>query len=516
MEFFADPMIAGLSQLVRPDVLFMIVAGTVVGLGFGIVPGLQSVTALSVFLPVSYYWDPILSMYFFAGVIGSAGNGGAITSILLNMPGTAQNAATMLEGYPLTKKGRAIYALALSASASGAGAVFGVVALVAALPVFLPLLLKFGPAEIFWIATFGLVTLVLAVNGDPAKGLVTVGLGVILAIVGLGGPGLPVPRFTFDSLYLYEGLNLVVVVIGLLVVSEAFGTLVAGVRMRQAAHERDPLPPAPDKAERRTQLREGLVEPLRRPWLFIRSSAIGTFVGAIPGVGGTVAQFMSYNAALASSKNPEEFGKGSVEGLIATEAATNAKDGGALLPTLLFGIPGSADMALLLAAWQLHGLRPGPSFLETNGAIAWALIFGLLFSNILNSIFTAVAAPGLSRLPRVDPLLVAPIVLCASMVSVYAIRENFWDVALVIGFGLLGYLQKLFGYPVIGVVIGFVLGGVMEFNFYLALQSSLGDPVIFVTGPISLALAVGTVIATVWCAVRMVKRGAGARAGGAA
>ncbi len=505
MDLFADAMIPGLIQLARPDVLFMIVAGTLVGLGFGIVPGLQSVTALSVFLPISYYWDPILSMYFFAGVIGSAGNGGAITSILLNMPGTAQNAATMLEGYPLTQKGRAIFALALSASASGLGAVLGVLALVLALPVFMPLLLEFGPAEIFWIATFGLVTLVLAVGADPAKSLISIGFGMVLAMIGFGGPGLPAPRFTFDSLYLYEGLNLVVVVIGLLVVSEAFITFLAGLRARGS---NAPLPAAvvlPDRAERRAQLVAGLREPFRRPFLFLRSSGIGVFVGAVPGVGGTVAQFMSYNAARAASKEPEMFGKGSVEGLIATESATNAKDGGTLLPTLLFGIPGSADMALLLAAWQLHGLRPGPLFLETNGAIAWALIFGLLLSNILNSVFTAAAAPSLARLPRINPLLVAPVVLCASMISVYAIRENVWDVGFVIAFGFLGTLQKLFGYPVIGMVIGFVLGGVMEFNFYLALQSSLGDPLVFVGSPIAIVLAVATTAAAAWCLVKMAR-----------
>jgi putative tricarboxylic transport membrane protein len=296
-------------------------------------------------------------------------------------------------------------------------------------------------------------------------------------------------------------------VIGLLVVSEAFGNLIQTASPGWGS--------ATGKGPRRqvlldgtwqSQMVDGLRAPFRYFWVFLRSSAIGTFVGALPGVGGTVAQFMSYNAAVAASKQPEKFGKGSIEGLVATEAATNAKDGGALFPTLLFGIPGSADMALVLAAWQLHGLQPGPLFLEDNADLAWALILGLLLSNIINSILTVIFSPVLSRVPGIDIRYVAPVVLVTSMVAVYAIRMNFWDIVMVTAFGIFGYFQKSFGYPVIGTVIGFVLGRVIEFNFYFALQSSLGTFSVFVGSPISVVLMLLTLISGLWCVYRIAKR----------
>ena len=507
MDFFGEPLMLGLAQLLQPSVLLYILAGTLVGLAFGVVPGLQSVTALSIFLPITFWWDPLLSMYFFAGIIGSAANGGAITSILLNMPGTAQNAATMLEGYPLTRQGKAVFALNVSACASGLGAIFGVVMLVLFLPVFVPVLLSFGPAEIFWVGSFGLVTLVLAISSNVTKGLVAVGVGLVFAAVGLGGPNMPVPRFTFGSAYLLDGLNLVVVVIGLLVVSEAFMNLIKSAAPSWGrAGETAAAGQVPLEGSWRSQTKQGLAAPFRHIWVFLRSSAIGTFVGALPGVGGTVAQFMSYNAAVAASRQPEKFGKGSVEGLVATESATNAKDGGALFPTLLFGIPGSADMALVLAAWQLHGLQPGPLFLEDNANLGWALILGLLLSNIINSILTVLFSPVLSRVPGIDIRYVAPVVLVTSMVAVYAIRANFWDVVMVIAFGFFGFFQKRYGFPVIGTVIGFVLGRVIEFNFYFALQSSLGTFAVFVGSTISIVLMLMTLAAAVWCIYRIARR----------
>jgi putative tricarboxylic transport membrane protein len=244
VEGLAAALAEGFAQATTLDALLFMAFGTVVGFGFGILPGLQSVTAMAVFLPLTYWWTPVQAMYFFAGIIGAAGNGGAITAIVLNIPGTAQNAATMLEGYPLTKQGRAVFALNLSAAASWLGAVFGVVVLLALVPVFLPFLISFGPAETFWVAVFGLVTMVLAVSGSPAKGLVAIAIGVTLAIVGMGGPRLPVPRFTFDSTYLLDGIEIVVVVIGFLVLSECL-LQVAGVwaRGREAGQVTRAAPP---------------------------------------------------------------------------------------------------------------------------------------------------------------------------------------------------------------------------------------------------------------------------------
>lgn len=505
MEAFALAFIGGLSQATESGALLMMLLGTAVGLGFGIIPGLQSVTALSVFLPITYYWSPVYSMYFFAGIIGSAGNGGAITAILLNIPGTAQNSATLLDGYPMAQQGRAVFALNLSASASWLGSLFGVLVLVAFVPVFLPFVLSFGPAEIFWIGVFGLVSMTVAISSSIAKGLASVGIGVFLSIIGLGGPRLPVARFTFGSDYLLDGLNLVVVVIGFLVISECFAQMAQIWGGKGAQITADEIPAAPSADDWRQQMADGLLAPFRHFALFMRSSALGTLIGAIPGVGGSVAQFLSYNAAVASSKNPETFGTGRIEGLVATEAATNAKEGGALLPTLLLGIPGNAEMALVLAAWQIHGLEPGPLFLNEHADLAWALVFGLVISNFVSSALTIAASPKLSRLPHFDMGLVLPAVLVASLIAAFAIRANFLDVAALIFIGLFGWLMRAFGYSVIGVVIGFVIGGVIEKNYYTALQSSLGGYSVFIASGTAIVLAAATTLTLLISIYRVAK-----------
>lgn len=504
MESLAAALIEGIAQATTADALLFMLFGTVVGYVFGILPGLQSVTAMSVFLPLTYWWSPAQAMYFFAGIIGAAGNGGAVTAIVLNLPGTAQNAATTLEGYPMTRAGRAVFALNLSAAASWLGAVFGVVVLLALVPVFLPLLLSFGPAETFWVAVFGLVTMVLAVSGAPAKGLVAICLGVLLAIIGMGGPRLPVPRFTFESSYLLDGLEIVVVIIGFLVVSECI-LQVANIwaHGRESGIAKRATRAASQDWKR--QAIEGWKAPFRHWPVFLRSSALGTAVGALPGVGGTVSQFLSYNLAVATTKDSTRIGKGAEDALVATEAATNSKEGGALFPTLLFGIPGNAEMALVLAAWQIHGLEPGPAFLTTHGALAWALVFGLLFANLVASLGTALASPWLARLPGFDMGILAPVVLVASLMSAYTVRSNFLDLGLLLMLGVFGALLRLYGYSVIGVVIGFVLGDVIERNFYTALQSSLGDYGVFVASPVAAVLAAMTALAFVFCAVKVAR-----------
>ncbi|MBU8546202.1 MULTISPECIES: tripartite tricarboxylate transporter permease [Roseomonadaceae] len=504
MDNLATALLEGLAQATTFDALLFMIFGTVIGYVFGILPGLQSITAMSVFLPLTYWWTPAQAMYFFAGIIGAAGNGGAVTAIVLNMPGTAQNAATTLEGYPMTRAGRAVFALNLSAASSWLGAVFGVVVLIALVPLFLPFLLSFGPAETFWVAVFGLVTMVLAVAGSPAKGLIAIAIGVFLAIIGMGGPRLPVPRFTFGSGYLLDGLEIVVVIIGFLVVSECL-LQVAGVWARGRASGVATNAVTRISGDWKQQMIDGWKAPFRHPGIFLRSSALGTAVGALPGVGGTVAQFLSYNLAVATTKDASQIGKGAEDALVATEAATNSKEGGALFPTLLFGIPGNAEMALVLAAWQIHGLEPGPSFMTTHGALAWALVFGLLFSNLVASIGTAAASPWLARLPGFDMGILAPAVLVASLMSAYTVRSNFLDLGLLLAIGVFGAFLRLYGYSVIGVVIGFVLGDVIERNFYTALQSSLGDYSVFVGSPVAAVLAAITAIAALVCGVKVAR-----------
>ena len=489
---------AGLEQMVSLPAIAGLFAGTVLGFIFGVIPGLQSVTALVVVLPFTFGLDPLVAMYIFAGIIGSAGRGGSITAIALGIPGTAQNAATVLDGYPMSKRGETSRALGIAASTAMLGATFGLVTLLLFIPVFVPFLMSFGPAERFWIMAFGLVAMSVALPTNFLAGLAAVSIGIILAGIGFGGPTIAVPRFTFGSTYLTDGLDLVAVIIGLLVVSEAIGYLFQ-------SRQQGGIVALPGSSRATLEWKlflRAMLEPLRYPVTVIRSSAIGTLIGAVPGVGGVVAQFFSYNMAYAASKEQNLYGKGSVEGLIAAEAAVDAKEGGILLPTVVFGIPGNGEMALVLAAWMIHGLQPGPFFLDTHAHLVWALILGLFFANVIATVMTLGCCSLAARIPRLRADHVGIGVIVFSLLAMMAVRQNLWDAGLVLAIGLLGFILREAGIPVIGIVIGFVLGKVMEADFYTALQSGRGQYTVFFESPVSLVLSAGTALIIVWTGVK--------------
>ena len=505
MEIFAA-FGDGFARLLSPSILLALLGGTLFGWVFGILPGLGPLNAMAIALPLSFWWHPVIGMYFFAGIMGASSQGGAITSILLRMPGTAQNAATMFDGHPLARQGKAGWALGIAAGTSVYGACFGIFVLLALIPVFLPILLAFGPAEKFWLMIFGLIAMTLAVRADMAKGFVAVGLGFLLTFVGLGGPEFPVERFTFGSTYLLDGLNLVAVLIGLLVVSESIDYLAQGIKGGKGVAQ-IVFSSAPRHSffkELRAALR-GLLVPFRYPVCVARSALIGTAIGAVPGVGGVVAQFISYDAARAASNHPEEFGRGSPEGLIAAESAVNAKEGGTLLPTLLFGIPGNAETALLLGAWQIYGVQPGPYFLERHADLAWALILGLTLSNAISSAITVFTVGATSWVPRLDTRYLAPSILVLVAISLIALRGSVLDLGIGVLAGVFGFALQRFGYPVIGTVIGFVLGGAIEQNFYTALQSARGSYEVFIGSPISVGLFLATVLVPVLVFLRRLR-----------
>ena len=487
MEFYAK-FPEGLGHLLSLQPLLALAFGAVFGFVFGVIPGLQTITALVVLLPFTFGLDPIVAMYLFAGIIGTGGQGGSVTAIAVGVPGDASNVATVLDGYQFTKKGETSRALGIANGTAMLGATFGLVALLLFIPIFLPFLMLFGPAELFWVMTFGLVAMSAALPGPFLKGLVAVCLGVLMSFVGYGGPTIAVPRFTFGSSYLLDGLDLVAIIMGLLVVSEALENVFHPKRSQMVSADR-----AHAVRVHWRGFVSGLAEPFRHFALVMRCSTIGTLVGALPGVGGVIAQFLSYNSAYATSRNKEQFGKGSVEGLIASEAAIDAKEGSSLLPTFVFGIPGNGQMALVLAAWTIHGLQPGPFFLTEHAGIAWALIIGIFVANIMATPMSLGCSYFASRVPTLRADYLGLGIIVVSVVSVAAVRGNLWDVATLLVTGVIGYMLRLAQISVIGVVIGFILGKLMEFNFYTAIQSSLGDLRVFVSSPISAVLAAATV-----------------------
>ena len=362
-------------RLLELDSLFYLVLGTLIGLIFGVLPGLGGTTALALLIPFSMNMEAGDAIILMAGVMGVAPTSGAVTAILLNTPGTAPNAATTLDGYPLAQQGKAGLAIGAAAAASGLGGIIGIIFLIAMVPVTREIVLMFAPTEFFLLAVLGLVTVSLSTGKKFVKSLIVGLFGLIVASVGyheVTGE----ERFTFGVDYLWDGFKLVPVMIGFFAVSEMInlwakrGT-VAGAGEMEAINFR--------------QVLEGCMEPIKRWKVLLRGSAIGTGVGALPGVGGTVAAFMAYTIAVTTAKPSERdsFGKGNIVGVIAPESANNAKEGGALVPTLAFGIPGSAEMAVFLSVLILHGMVPGPTIMTESLDIIWILIAAAAASGVI-------------------------------------------------------------------------------------------------------------------------------------
>ncbi|MFC1816468.1 tripartite tricarboxylate transporter permease [Thermodesulfobacteriota bacterium] len=468
-----------LAALTEPIVIMYLVVGTTIGLIFGAIPGLGGVVALTLVLPFTFGMNAVHAMYLYSGIMGSVTFAGSIGAILLNTPGTAHNAATAFDGYPMTQAGHGAKALGISATASGFGALFGVLVLVLLIPVVRKIVLSFGPPETFSLVLFGLVTVAFASRGNMIKGLAAGGVGILFSLIGYSAVSASL-RFTFESDYLWDGVPLVPFLVGLFAVSELIRYMIKGGSVVTT-----------QKIEARGSAWEGFVEVFRHKLLFVRACTVGTIIGIIPGVGATVANFLAYTMAVQTCKNPENFGKGDPRGIIAAEAGNDAKDGGALLPTLGFGIPGSAEMVVLMGAFILHGLAPGPMLIRDHLDIVMAIILGLVLSNIIASTLGLLGANLLAKLTFIKVSYLIPILMALCFLAVYAIRGDPMDLAQLVVWGFFGYGTTAFGYPKVCLVIGYVLGALVEDNFHIALMIGYGSPSVFFTRPISLVLLIG-------------------------
>ena len=481
-----DAIVYALGKVFMWKNFMYIFLGTAIGLVFGALPGLSSVISLSLFLPLTFGMDPISAMFFYAGLMGANPFGGSISAILINTPGTAQNIATIFDGYPMTQRGEAGRALGISATASAMGAVFGILILIILIPVVRKIILAFGPPEFFMLVMFGLSAVVVAARGNMVKGLFAGGLGLLLSFMGRSHLTGTI-RFNFGTIYLWDGIALIPFIIGVLAIAEIINL---GTRKQVTIAFAEAVPGFKG-------VWKGMKDVIRHKVCFFRSACIGTIVGLIPGIGGAVANVMSYTVALQSSRHPATFGTGDPEGVIAPEAANNAKDGGALLPTVGFGIPGSAEMAVLLGAFILHGLTPGPLLIRDHLDIVWALIFGLAVSNLLASGLGLVSANVVVKISRTNLSYVVPVVGGICLVGAFAYRGNIWDVMLAVIFGFVGFGLRTFGFPLIPLVMGHVLGKMAEVYFNQSLMISDIGYKIFVTRPIALGLLLGTVFVLV-------------------
>ena len=463
-----------------PGLLLLTAAGTLAGIYVGAIPGLSVTMAVSILISFTFRWEVNDALALIAGIFVGGVYGGARTAILLNIPGAPAAVATAFDGYPLAQKGQAGEAIGLSTVMSVMGGLVGIVALAVAAPAIAEFALRFNSRDYFLLGLIGLL-LVGSLSGDSvAKGVFAGALGVLIGMVGLD-PMTAQTRYTMGSLNLMGGIPYVVAMIGFFGVGEALFQL---HHLDQAAIRQKVDKIVPAWATVRRHLGLGL-----------RSSAIGTGIGALPGTGGDIAALLAYDHARRSTKNPEvPFGKGAKEGLIAPEAANNAAVGGAFIPMLTLGIPGDAVTAIIIGALFIHGLKPGPLLLVETPHLFWFIVGNLTLANVFLLVFGLTGIRVFTKIVECPKAILIPLILVLSAVGAYAISNNPVHIYWTLGFGVLGYFMKVYGFPVAPVILGVILGPMMDSNYRRAMIGARNDVgtflLDFVSNPISLVLSV--------------------------
>jgi putative tricarboxylic transport membrane protein len=466
-----------------PYILYPVVA-TLFAMLFSASPGLNTASLMTLAIPLTMNWDPLPVMLIFGAFVGGATFMGSVTAILLNIPGKAQNAATLLDGFPLTQQGQAKTAIGCAAVSSALGSTFGVIILIALIPLMREAAAALGPAEYLMLAIWGLTTLAALTANSLFKGLAAAGLGLQLAFIGYD-PRTAELRFTFGIDYLADGLSLVPVFLGLFALAEVIDLMVSG---------RETLSGKLRVEDLSGSVGEGVRSVFRNFGLFLRSSVIGTVIGAIPGIGSSVAGFVAYGHASQSAADSSRFGHGDIRGVLAPEAANDAKDGGALIPTLALGIPGGTGTAVLLGALTLHGLSPGREMLTDNLVLVFALIWSLFLSNWITSLLGLSLVNPMARLGTIRTTRLIPVIFSLAVIGALQYRGLMADVVCAVTFGLLGYLMKRFDWPRIPLVIAIALAPMFETNLHLILRLQELGRIDFWSRPIVLTLAVLTFV----------------------
>lgn len=478
-----------LAIVTSPYLMSLILLAIPLGMFFGAVPGLGGKLGIVLLIPFVFGMDPIAGSIFLLAMHAVVHTGGSIPSILFGVPGTGPDAATIVDGYPMAQRGEAGRALGASLGASGVGGVIGAVFLAAMLPVLKPVILAFSPAEFFLLALFGITFIAMLSGRSLIKGVAVGFLGLLVSLIGLD-PHTGSERYTFGQLWLWDGVSVVAAVLAIFAVPEMIALGVKGGSIAKVE--------GTAKAYDLKQVMQGIGDVFRHPWLTFRTSVIGAFIGAIPGLGGDAASWICYGHAVQSSKNPENFGKGDVRGVIAPETANNSKEGGSLLPTLFFGVPGSSGMAILIGAFVMLGIQPGPHIALTGMDLVWSLIWALALANLLSIPVFMLMAPAFSLLVFVRGALLIPFVLVLAFLGAYLSESAWQNMLLLTGLGVLGYFLKKYGWPRPPFVIGLVLGHIAEDSIHKAL--AIWGPTFFLR-PLSLvfiAMIVLTIVAYIW------------------
>lgn len=458
--------------------------GVIWGIFGGALPGISPSIAMALLLPFTYGMEPVNAIVLLASVYVGAEYGGSIPAILIRTPGTNSAAATTIDGYEMAKMGRAGEALGISLMSGLVGGLFGLVVLIVATEPLAAVALAFTPPAYFSLGILGLSVIASLSSGSLLKGLFAAFVGLMIATVGTD-PVSGVPRFTMGSPELLGGIRPILVMVGLFAVAEMLDQISLPAWSRTEARD--------------TRLKLPSLAIWRRTWKCqLIGCGIGTFEGVTPGAGGTIAAFMAYNEAKRWSKHPEEFGKGSVEGVAAPECANNVVTATALVPLLSLGIPGSNSAAVLLGGFMIHGLMPGPMLFQKAPDIVYGLYAGLLAANIFMLLVgLVILTPCIWLVNRPKPYLIA-FILALVCSGVYAIDQSLFDLGLVLGAGVIGYAMRRFGVPVLPMVLGVVLGFLVESNYRRSLVLSGGDHLVFLQDKVSLALLAASLLLTAY------------------
>jgi len=478
-------MLHGFQVALTAQNLTMCVIGVVLGTVIGVLPGLGPPATIAMLLPLTMKLEPTGAMIMLAGIYYGAKYGGSTTSILLNVPGESSSVVTCIDGYQMARKGRAGAALGMAAIASFIAGTFGVVALMLVAPPLARMSLAFSAPEYFALMVLGLAMVVLLSGESLLKALLAMLLGLWIASMGTDLFS-ATSRFTFDRVELLGGIDFIIVAIGVFAVGEVLGSL-------------EPTKPA-DMLPVPKGLRNLLPtwEDMKRcRFAFVNGSLVGFLIGILPGAGSTIASFMSYGIEKAFSKHPEEFGKGAIEGVAAPEGANNAETGGALVPLLTLGIPGSGTTAILLAALVLWGFKPGPLFIQDSPQLFWGLVASMYIGNVLLLVLNLPLVAVFAQLLKLPAYMMYPLILGVSIVGVYTSANSMFHLGLLCGFGLLGYLMRKLDYPSAPLVLGLVLGDSMERALRQSLMMSAGDMSILFRPIPSVLLAIAALLLAV-------------------
>ena len=483
MEFNWELMFTSYAAVFTPSILFMVCVGTVAGIVIGALPGLTATMGVALLVPLTFGRAPLESLSMLMGIYCGAMYGGAISAILIRTPGTPAAAATVLEGYPMARRGEAGRAMAMALFASFFGGVVGALIMTFASPFISSVALEFGPVEYFGLAIFGLSVIISISGRSLIKGMMSAFLGLLICTTGFD-PISGYPRFTFGIIEMMEGPPFIPTLIGLFAVSEVFNEVQKSGIVQQVKAELDQY--MPSWSDIKYCFKE-----------LCRSSIIGTIIGAIPGAGGDIAAFISYGEAKRASKNPERYGHGEIEGLAASECANNSCSGGAMIPLLSLGVPGDAVTAVLLGAFVIQGMQPGPMLYKEHIDIVYQIFASMMLAQFAMQFIGMAGIRLFARVIMVDRAILTPAIFVLSCVGAFAMRSNIFDVYCTLFFGILGYIMMRYDYPLSPILLALILGPMAESNLRRSLVISNGDFGVLFSRPIAVGLMILGVVSLV-------------------